>query len=421
MRHNNKHGIACSVFPFGHSRQMFLVGEPEEHYTCQNDIQGQGQTVPDYPRQIRSLLERCRTAFQESGFTKNTAVMCHVFLADIGMQELVRQLAWEIFPQILGAVTIVPQAPASGAVVALELWAVGGKKPRVVCEVQGDSLAGCATTVEFDGMRWFFGGNFRSFTEHIGAYNRSICAFRWLGSWLQRTKFRLDQVLRTWIYQGHLVLPEGKTQRYKELNRARTDFFGDTKFLKKYLPKKFKGAVYPASTGIGADDYDVVISAIALDTKRKDVIVVPLENPNQTSAFDYGAAYSPQSPKFSRAMAVAADETCLVFVSGTASITDSESQHHEDPVKQTEQTLDNIAALIDGENLARHGISDIACGLDKLVSVRVYVKRPSELQLVRQVCERRLPDVPTLYTVADVCRPELLVEIEGVVVAQKSH
>jgi chorismatase len=88
-------------------------------------------------------------------------------------------------------------------------------------------------------------------------------------------------------------------------------------------------------------------------------------------------------------------------------------------VKQTVQTLDNIAALIDGENLNKHGISDIACGLGNLECARVYVKRASELDIVRQVCERRLPaDVPVLYTVADVCRPELLVEIEGIAICR---
>jgi len=350
--------------------------------------------------------------------------MCQFFLADIGMLELVRQQATEVFPQILGAVTFVPQAPASGAVVALELWAVSGCRtevPSVICETP---LPGQVATAEFDEMRWFFGGGFRPEAplqepQPIGAYNRSLSAFERLGTQLKKQRFRLDQVLRTWIYQGHLVLPEGETQRYKELNRARTDFFGETQFLKKYLPPKHQGTVFPASTGIGADDVDVVLGAIALDTKRRDVIVVPLENPHQTSAFDYGSVYSPQSPKFSRAMAVAVADECMIFVSGTASITDSESRHNEDPVKQTEQTLDNIAILIEGENLARHGISGFTCGLGNLECVRVYVKRPSELELIRQVCERRLPEVPTIYTVADVCRPELLVEIEGVALARQ--
>jgi len=425
MRHKNQSGISYSAFHFGPSRQMFLVGEPVECYTCQNDFQGQGKTVPDYPRQIQDLLEHCRSVFQEEEFSQNVAVMCHFFLADIGMQELVRQLAAEIFPPILGAVTFVPQAPASGAVIALELWAVSGCRteiPSVICETP---LPGQVAIAEFGDMRWFFGGGFRPESQPIGAYNRSLNAFERLGTQLKKQRFRLDQVLRTWIYQGHLVLPEGDTQRYKELNRARTDFFGETAFLKKYLPSQYQGTqhqgtIFPASTGIGADDADVILSAIALDTKRRDVIAVPLENPHQTSAFDYGAVYSPQSPKFSRAMAVAAGNDCLVFVSGTASITDSESQHHENPVKQTEQTLDNIAALIEGENLARHGISGIACGLSNLECVRVYVKRPSELELVRQVCDRRLPEVPTIYTVADVCRPELLVEIEGIALARRN-
>lgn len=419
MRHKNTFGISYSAFPFGSSRQLLLVGEPVEQYTCQNDFQGNGQTVPDYPRQIQNLLENCRSICEKEGFTQNVAAMCQFFLADIGMQELVRQWANEIFPQILGAVTFVPQAPASGAVIALELWAISGSRaeiPSVACETP---FPGQIATAEFGEMRWFFGGGFRPEACPIGAYHRSLSALERLGAQLDRQKFRLDQVLRTWIYQGHLVLPEGKSQRYKELNRARTDFFEETEFIKEYLPSAYQGTVYPASTGIGADDADVAISAVALDTKRRDVIVVPLENPNQTAAFEYCAEYSPQSPKFSRAMAVAVGDECLVFVSGTASITDSESRHPEDPAKQTEQTLDNIAALIAGENLSRHGIADISCGLGHLECVRVYVKRPSELEMIRQVCERRLPEVPTIYTVADVCRPELLVEIEGIALTQK--
>ena len=425
MRHKNSQGIAYSVFPFGSSRQMFLVGEPEEQYTCQNDIQGQERTIPDYPKQVRNLLENVKNVCEKEGFSENVIGMWHFFLADIGMQQLVQQLADEMFPNSFGAKTYVPQAPASGAVIALELWTMCGDVNHFEIDFGlNDSASGKSAVAKFDKMRWFFGGGYQPYRYSFGAYERSADAFSGMHSLLKEHEFELDQVLRTWIYQGHLLQPEGGTQRYKELNRARTDFFGKTRFLQDYLPKGYKGRAYPASTGIGADALpneqgDVVISAVALDTKRKDVIAVPLENPNQTSAFDYGEVYSPQSPKFSRAMAVAVDDTCLIFVSGTASITDSESRHIGAPVKQTEQTLDNIAALITGENLERHGISDFVCSLENLECVRVYVKRQSELEVIRQVCERRLPEVPTIYTVADVCRPELLVEIEGVAIARR--
>ena len=61
---------------------------------------------------------------------------------------------------------------------------------------------------------------------------------------------------------------------------------------------------YPASTGIGTKGRGLAISFMGLETKRDDVIMRSLENPCQTSAFDYAKRFSIKSPKFSRAMAV---------------------------------------------------------------------------------------------------------------------
>ncbi|MDR3232104.1 MAG: hypothetical protein LBT46_00275 [Planctomycetaceae bacterium] len=421
MRRKTERCVAYSVVSLGSSRQLFLTGEPEEQYTCRDDTQGHGETVADYPRQIRNLLENIFAVCKQEGFADNAAMMCQFFMADIAKSELVRSIASEIFPAEPGAVTFVPQPPASGKVIAVEVWAIADccrEKHQVNVTIP---LPGQVTVVEFDGIRWFFGGNFRSEPIPVGAFARSLSAFEQLEKQLKKNNFKLDDTVRTWIYQGHLVLPEGNTLRYKELNRARTDFFAETKFLKKYLPADYQGAVYPASTGIGTDCMDVVIGAVAIDSKRKDIIAVPLENPNQTSAFEYAAVYSPQSPKFARAMAVAFPAGTLIFISGTASITNSESRYPEDPIRQTEQTLDNIAALISGTNLQSHGIDTRnidggQSGLENLGSTRVYIKRSGDLEVVRRVCERRLKDVPIIYTIADVCRSELLVEIEGLAV-----
>ena len=46
--------------------------------------------------------------------------------------------------------------------------------------------------------------------------------------------------------------------------------------------------------------------------------------------------------------------------------------------------------------------------------MRVYIKNQEDYQKTRAVCEDRFGEVPTIYAVADVCRPELLVEIEGI-------
>jgi enamine deaminase RidA (YjgF/YER057c/UK114 family) len=101
-------------------------------------------------------------------------------------------------------------------------------------------------------------------------------------------------------------------------------------------------------------------------------------------------------------------------VSGTASIVNSETVHIGDIAGQTEQTLDNIERLISQENFARQGWPDAGATLADLAKARVYVKRQEDYEKCREVCERRRGGIPAVYARAQVCRPDLLVEIEGV-------
>jgi enamine deaminase RidA (YjgF/YER057c/UK114 family) len=103
-----------------------------------------------------------------------------------------------------------------------------------------------------------------------------------------------------------------------------------------------------------------------------------------------------------------------IWVSGTASILDSETVHPGDVEKQTEQTIDNIERLISPENLQRHGLAGAGAKLTDLAKIRVYVKRQEDYEKCREVCQRRFGALPSIYAQADVCRSELLVEIEGV-------
>jgi enamine deaminase RidA (YjgF/YER057c/UK114 family) len=226
--------------------------------------------------------------------------------------------------------------------------------------------------------------------------------------------------MRTWLYLGDIVGPEGETQRYKELNRARTDFYLDVPFGRSHRMKGLKHGMYPASTGIGMSSSDLAMSGLVMDTTRKDVFLLPLENPQQTPAYEYHARHSPQSPKFCRAMAVAVGDAVVTFVSGTASIVNSETKHSGDVTKQTEQTIDNIEKLIAAENLAAHKLPGAGATLNEMALVRVYVKRPEDYAKCKAVCERRFGDAPTIYVVADVCRPELLVELEGVAFSKRT-
>jgi enamine deaminase RidA (YjgF/YER057c/UK114 family) len=113
-------------------------------------------------------------------------------------------------------------------------------------------------------------------------------------------------------------------------------------------------------------------------------------------------------------MAVVIGDYVTTWISGTASILNCETVHPGDVEKQTEQTIDNIQKLISRENFERHGVPGAGFQLSDLAKIRVYVKRSEDYETCRAICERRFGPLPTIYAQADVCRPDLLVEIEGV-------
>jgi len=126
---------------------------------------------------------------------------------------------------------------------------------------------------------------------------------------------------------------------------------------------------YPSSTGIGMADAGLVASCLSLETWRKDVFLLPLENPLQTPAYAYKSlcSNSMESPKFSRAMALVLGGYVTTWISGTASIVNSGSRYLQDVEKQTEQPIDNIEKLISPENFAAHGVQSARTSLHDLV------------------------------------------------------
>jgi enamine deaminase RidA (YjgF/YER057c/UK114 family) len=235
-----------------------------------------------------------------------------------------------------------------------------------------------------------------------------------MGALLARAGSSFEHVVRTWLYLGGITEREGEALRYQELNRARADFYGELEFGRSIPVRNGQHSIYPASTGIGMHGEGLTIGCLALETQRDDVFLLPLENPQQTPAYAYDASHSPRSPKFSRAMALVMGNMVTTWISGTASIVDSESRYAGDVAAQTEQTIDNIERLIAPENFAQHGLNSAGVNLNDLAKIRVYLKRAEDLAQCKAVCERRFGAVPAIYVVADICRPELLVEIEGV-------
>ncbi len=338
-----------------------------------------------------------------------------VFVADAVDVPAIQRLFEAYFDEELPLTLFVVQPPCDGSALAVEAWAVS--TTTVSVGHHGPHLL----TVEHNGLRWVYASAGAIHLSGRSAHEQSVEAFEALGKRLGAVGIPFRDVLRLWLYQGGITEEEEGTERYRELNRGRTEFFEEIDFASNPLIANEPDAgIYPASTGIGTDEHGLVIASLSVQTDRKDVAVLSLENPKQISAFDYPREYSARSPKFSRATAIRMGDHMTTWVSGTASIVDSETVFPDDVAKQTEQTLDNIENLISADNFARLGWKDAGATLGDLAKVRVYVKHAKDYETCRAVCERRLGLVPAVYAEASVCRPDLLVEIEGVAFSRLS-
>ncbi len=135
-----------------------------------------------------------------------------------------------------------------------------------------------------------------------------------------------------------------------------------------------------------------------------------IENPRQTSAYRYPPKFGLHSPSFSRACVLSESEGTNLFVSGTASIVGHETLHRGDVSAQTRETLANLGALLEEANRV---VGARRYSLDGL-KFKVYVRRPRDLEAIQEALSASLrPAAPILYLQADVCREELLMEIEA--------
>jgi enamine deaminase RidA (YjgF/YER057c/UK114 family) len=360
------------------------------------------------PRAAEACVAAVAAAIAEEG---GVPVHLTAFAGDPGLAGACRGAIAAAFGPHAPASAVVPQRPGDGSALVVEAFAIAPGAGGPVRATRGEDGA---VRVEAGGLAWVVAMGVGPRDATAGVYGQTVQALSRLRGSLARAGCGLEGAVRTWLYLGDIVGPEGDTQRYKELNRARAAFFEGVEFLRLCGPPDRPVARFPASTGIGCDGRALLVGALALDTARDDVRAIAMENPRQTAASAYAPRHSPRSPLFSRAVAIAAGLDAMVLVSGTASILDSESRHGGDVVAQAHETLDNIAALVAAPNLARHGIAGVGATLGDLAGARVYLKDAADYPAVRAACEGRWGAVPAVYTVADVCRPELLVEIEAV-------
>jgi enamine deaminase RidA (YjgF/YER057c/UK114 family) len=208
---------------------------------------------------------------------------------------------------------------------------------------------------------------------------------------LAREGFSFRDVVRTWFYLRDIL------DWYGPFNAVRT-----AAFRRMGLLEPGGDGPIPASTGIeGRNARGGWCTLDLLALRPRDGSRMErrrLHNRKQNEATEYGSA-------FARATEVVLGDTRCVFVSGTAAIDDrGATVHVGDFETQVRHTLEAVRVLLEG---AGAGLADVG-------QATAFLANPCDGRAFERIVERSdLRKAPLVTTVADVCRRDLLFEIDA--------
>lgn len=229
------------------------------------------------------------------------------------------------------------------------------------------------------------------------SYEQTLEMYEKANDILKENGYEFKHVVRTWIYLHEIL------KQYETFNKARNIKFREFELIPKTIEDNLYEQVYmPASTGIeGNNSFQAagVMDVLAIKKKNNSNISIKNENgTNQKSAYRYGSA-------FSRAMIVDSNPGKYIYLSGTASINEKgETVFLNDIENQIEMTGDVIKALVKKENFDFRNLSEGT----------VFLKKPEFIKEYRDFSKKNgLDKMPCIITVADVCRDNLLFEMDA--------
>ncbi len=265
--------------------------------------------------------------------------------------------------------------------------------------------------IESEKGKELWAGGISSFSYPDDTRTAAEKAFDMVVAILDREKMSLNDIVRQWNYIGDILSIKDNYQNYQIFNEVRSEYY------QRY--RTVKG--FPAATGVGMKHGGVIIDLCALQP-GKSVIIKPVDNPNQVNAYEYGQKVLKglsdkgrtvkHAPQFERGLLLANYSHSTLYISGTASIIGQDTVGVEDIEKQTIVTIENIKRLSDPSRISELVSRPHAPG-ENYGLLRAYVKRQSDFGVVKQICEKFFPQIPVSYIEADICRDDLLIEIEG--------
>lgn len=304
----------------------------------------------------------------------------------------------------------VAQPPVERFQLAMEVFELETEKGTQILYKQKEDLP--YIVVQTHELKALFVCGVMSHESETSIHKQSDTIFSVLEEIFELEKMPVSSIVRQWNYIENIARIEDNSQNYQEFNDARSRFYRKT---------KWQGG-FPAATGIGIGCGGVIVDLDAIYPNGSEIKVVSLNNTLQVPAHVYSksvlvaAEDEPDklvtTPKFERGKMVLSGTEGVIYISGTAAIRGEKSCCYEGVEEQTRITLGNIEHLISEETIANSGAGHFANV--EISSLRIYLKEESFFEPCKKIVDENYKGVSAVYLKADICREELLVEIEGI-------
>ena len=332
--------------------------------------------VPEVNECVESLFQRVAKAVQEN---KAQVVSQEVFgILDkngSSMQALKHALGG-----FEGPVTWLEDGHAMN-LYGTHLWAISGMPVKQLG--LGDRIVG--SVFEDDYAQYCRLGGFLPRDASRSRSEQAADIFEQMDTVLLANGMDFNHVLRTWFYNDNIL------DWYGDFNKVRDSFF-----QKKLVYER----LVPASTGVGGSNAAgtaIVSGMLAVKAKSERVRASVVQSPLQFPAVKYGSS-------FSRAVELDLPDHQRLYISGTASIDpDGTTAHIGDPEAQVTLTMKVVHAILESRGMSW---IDVTRAL-------AYFKHAEDTPAFEKCCTlNNIPPLPVVMVENDICRDELLFEIE---------
>ena len=345
----------------------------------------------DFESQLQQIETRYRGALDAFGLSEEDAVFRRVFASDVINQAPILRESWLCGRSADNPVasSLIQQPPLPGRKLSLLAYHVSGSAPLNKLSLGRNSLL-----VEHGGSRHLWTTGLCAHRNDPGAdsYWQTRRVFGELINGLDAQGGRLrENCMRTWIYLKNV------DTYYAGMVEARGDIF------ERYGMTGEGHSI--ASTGIEgacADRYDVVV----MDA-YSNLDLMP-EQVRYLNDFAHLCPTQDYNVHFERATRIAYDDRAHIFISGTASIDHQGEVLHPCSVKrQFDRAMENVEGLL----------NDGGATLADMMHMIVYLRDPSDYAAIAARLQDRNPAIPAVVVQGAVCRPQWLVEVEGIAIA----